>query len=135
MTTHTFGELLKKYRTWREMKQRDLAICVKCGRNTISNWERGSTKPSRAMLLKIGDCLSLDVQDKNQLLAAAEYPLIPLMDDPAAFVEPNPPQPILHNKIQQLVPWHFLPRAEHFTGRQEQLAWLMAALQPQAQVS
>ena len=50
---------IKQLRNAREMKQADLAIQLKVGQNTISNWENGKTEPDSASLQKMStifDC-------------------------------------------------------------------------------
>ena len=44
---------IRLLRTAREMKQTDLALQLKVGQNTISNWENGRTEPDSASLQKM----------------------------------------------------------------------------------
>lgn len=50
---------IKQLRNAHEMKQTDLAVQLKVGQNTISNWENGKTEPDSASLQKMSvifDC-------------------------------------------------------------------------------
>src|SRR5690606_6326118 len=90
-TSHTFGELLRHYRKWRDLTQQQLADRINYSRNMISRWEnkRGDTPPpNRDTVLRIGDVLGLDGNSKNMLLKAAGYAPIALEGDPDALAEP-----------------------------------------------
>ncbi|CCY47850.1 transcription regulator [Peptostreptococcus anaerobius CAG:621] len=57
------SDKIKKYRQERKYKQSELAGKLGITVNTLSNYERGITKPTSEMLLKISDILEISVDD------------------------------------------------------------------------
>lgn len=90
-TAHTFGELLRHYRKWRDITQQELAERISYTRNMVGRWERGKALPNRDTVRKIANELGLDGNSTNNLLKAAGYAHIALEGDPDAFAEPEPP--------------------------------------------
>jgi tetratricopeptide (TPR) repeat protein/transcriptional regulator with XRE-family HTH domain len=99
-----FGSLLKTFRTRRRLTQATLATALGVHRNTIGRWERGDVLPdTRGMVLELARHLHLSEPDTRQLLEASLTALTPYWNVP-------------------------YPRNPCFTGREEALATLYAAL-------
>ena len=81
---------IKQLRNAREMKQADLAMQLKVGQNTISNWENGKTEPDSASLQKMStifDCTIDYILGHSPLAKAASTGAwIPVLGDVAAGV-------------------------------------------------
>ena len=73
-----FAETLKLWRKARRYSQLDLAIEADVSSRHLSFLETGRANPSREMIGKLGDALSLPLAARNQMLAqagfAARYP-------------------------------------------------------------
>ncbi len=66
-----FGEIIKNARVRRNWDQAELARRLDdVGQQTVSRWERGSSRPRRAVVGRLAELLDLDVRD---LLVAAGY--------------------------------------------------------------
>lgn len=77
-----FGEKLKKLRTNKGLSQTELADRLFVDRSTIARWENGSRMPDAAMLIKIAECLDVDI--KVLITVAAELykaPNVIILDD------------------------------------------------------
>ncbi len=75
---HSFGDLLKGFRRREGLTQETLADQLGVHRNSISDWERNAYLPrTRQMVLDLSEALDLGREDTNQMLYAAEYPLVP----------------------------------------------------------
>ncbi len=81
---------IKQLRNAREMKQADLAIQLKVGQNTISNWENGKTEPDSASLQKMSaifDCTIDYILGHSPLVKPQSSGVwIPVLGDVAAGV-------------------------------------------------
>ena len=101
---HSFGALLKAFRTRRRLTQQQLAEAVGVHRSAIVRWEQGDFLPqSKALVLEVIKHVHLDEQESRHLLEASLTALSPY--------------------------WHVpLPRNPFFTGREEVLETLHAQL-------
>ncbi|SPJ29430.1 helix-turn-helix domain-containing protein [Falsiruegeria mediterranea] len=66
-----FGPALKEWRTTRRMSQMDLALSAGVSARHLSFLETGRARPSRGMVLRLCDELSVPNAGRNQLLTAA----------------------------------------------------------------
>lgn len=66
-----FGPVLKEWRTTRRMSQMDLALSAGVSARHLSFLETGRARPSRGMVLRLCDELSVPNAGRNQLLTAA----------------------------------------------------------------
>ncbi|MEU3270462.1 helix-turn-helix transcriptional regulator [Saccharomonospora sp. NPDC006951] len=67
------GELLREWRDRRRISQLDLAIAADVSTRHLSFVETGRAKPSRNMVLRLGEHLSVPLRERNQLLLAAGF--------------------------------------------------------------
>ncbi|MEU8418056.1 helix-turn-helix transcriptional regulator [Amycolatopsis japonica] len=67
------GELLREWRDRRRISQLDLAISADISTRHLSFVETGRSKPSREMVLRLGEHLEVPLRERNQLLLAAGY--------------------------------------------------------------
>ncbi len=67
------GELLREWRQRRRMSQLDLACEADISTKHVSFLETGRSRPSREMVLHLGERLGLPLRDQNVLLGAAGY--------------------------------------------------------------
>ncbi|MEV4050519.1 helix-turn-helix transcriptional regulator [Amycolatopsis sp. NPDC049688] len=67
------GELLREWRDRRRISQLDLAISADISTRHLSFVETGRSKPSRDMVLRLGEHLDVPLRDRNRLLLAAGY--------------------------------------------------------------
>jgi transcriptional regulator with XRE-family HTH domain len=67
------GELLREWRDRRRISQLDLAISADISTRHLSFVETGRSKPSRDMVLRLGEHLDVPLRERNQLLLAAGY--------------------------------------------------------------
>jgi transcriptional regulator with XRE-family HTH domain len=84
------GELLRQWRRRRGLSQLALAGAAGVSARHLSFVETGRSRPSRAMLLRLGEHLDVPLRDRNVLLLAAglapAYPEHRLDDPPMAAV-------------------------------------------------
>ena len=74
MTTRTgAGPLLKQWRTRRRFSQLDLATEAGVSQRHLSFLETGRSKPSREMLVHLGEVLDVPLRDRNTMLTAAGF--------------------------------------------------------------
>lgn len=66
-----FGDLLRSWRTERQLSQAELALTVETPSRHISFLETGRSKPSRDMVFRLSAALSIPLRDRNLLLRAA----------------------------------------------------------------
>jgi len=59
----TLGERIKKKRMDMGLFQRDVARIIGVSTDTVTNWEKGRTKPCRGNLRKIQEFLSTKIKD------------------------------------------------------------------------
>jgi transcriptional regulator with XRE-family HTH domain len=67
------GELLREWRDRRRISQLDLSISADISTRHLSFVETGRSKPSRDMVLRLGEHLEVPLRDRNRLLLAAGY--------------------------------------------------------------
>ena len=81
MSIH-FADTLKKWRQKKGLTQQDLADQIFVTRSTIAQWENGRSLPDAAMITRLSEVLSVDV---NMLLTAAtqsdKHPNVMMVDD------------------------------------------------------
>ena len=86
----TVGELLRQWRQRRGLSQLALAGAADVSARHLSFVETGRARPSRALLLRLGEQLDVPLRDRNALLLAAglapAYPERGLADPPLAAV-------------------------------------------------
>ncbi len=73
------GALLREWRERRRLSQLDLANLADASSRHLSFVETGRSRPSRQMILRLGEALDMPLSDHNQLLLAAG--LAPEFDD------------------------------------------------------
>jgi transcriptional regulator with XRE-family HTH domain len=88
MDTHPapVGEQLRLWRGRRRLSQLELALDAEISARHLSFLETGRSQPSRGMLLRLAERLSIPPRDRNRLLVAAGFaPAWPerTLDDPA----------------------------------------------------
>ncbi|MET7995513.1 helix-turn-helix transcriptional regulator [Amycolatopsis sp. NPDC005232] len=67
------GELLREWRDRRRISQLDLSIAADISTRHLSFVETGRSKPSREMVLRLGEHLEVPLRERNRLLLAAGY--------------------------------------------------------------
>lgn len=86
----TVGQLLRQWRHRRGLSQLALAVAADVSARHLSFVETGRSRPSRALLLRLGEHLDVPLRDRNALLLAAglapAYPERGLADPPMAAV-------------------------------------------------
>jgi len=68
-----FPHLLKSWRHKRRLSQLDLALSSGVSQRHVSFLESGRAKPSRSMILKLGETLEVPLRDRNVWLTAAGF--------------------------------------------------------------
>lgn len=68
-----FGEQIREWRRRRALTQMELAMRADVSTKHLSFLETGRSQPSRAMLLRLAERLSLPREDRDRLLVAAGY--------------------------------------------------------------
>lgn len=66
------GEQIKKYRTIKGIRQKDLAEKIGVSNKRLSNWERGLSMPKQDMVDKICEVLEVDYFDLADMIFEAE---------------------------------------------------------------
>lgn len=69
----TVGDLIRLWRDARKISQMDLAFGVGVSTRHLSFIETGKSRPSRKLVLKIAESLTLSFRHRNSLLALAGY--------------------------------------------------------------
>jgi transcriptional regulator with XRE-family HTH domain len=95
------GELLREWRDRRRISQLDLAISAEISARHLSFVETGRSKPSREMVLRLGEHLDVPLRERNQLLLAAGYA--------PAYTETrlaDPEMAAVRQAVRQLLTWH-----------------------------
>lgn len=72
-TENTLGSLLREWRGHRRMSQLDLACEAEISTRHLSFVETGRSLPSRDMLLRLAERLSMPLRAQNRLMLAAGY--------------------------------------------------------------
>lgn len=70
---HPFGTLLRQWRQRRRLSQLDLALEAEVSQRHLSFVESGRARPSREMVLRLAERLSVPLRDRNLLLLAAGH--------------------------------------------------------------
>ncbi|MCB1629819.1 MAG: helix-turn-helix transcriptional regulator, partial [Xanthomonadales bacterium] len=74
MTEHTDpGHLLRDWRERRRLSQLELACEADISSRHLSFVETGRSRPSRRLLLRLGEVLELPLRERNRLLLAAGF--------------------------------------------------------------
>lgn len=82
-----FAENLRKIREERGLSQKQLGKQMFVGQSTVARWENGSRLPDAAMMLRLADCLGVDVHTLLQLAAQSdESPYVIMVDDCRAIL-------------------------------------------------
>jgi transcriptional regulator with XRE-family HTH domain len=68
-----FGVLLRRWRASRGMSQTTLALAANSSTRHLSYLETGRSRPSKEMVLRLGEQLNLSLRDQNVLLLAAGF--------------------------------------------------------------
>ena len=68
-----FPDLLRTWRKLRKLSQFDLSITAGISQRHLSFLESGRSSPSREMVLKLADTLSVPLQEQNTLLGSAGF--------------------------------------------------------------
>ena len=68
-----FPEILRQWRTQRRLSQLDLALEANVSSRHISFLETGRSRPSRDMVIHLGDALSIPLEVRNQMLTSAGF--------------------------------------------------------------
>ena len=66
-----FGARLRRWRRHRALSQLALAVEIGSTARHVSFLETGRSRPSRQMVLRLGEALGMPLRERNQLLAAA----------------------------------------------------------------
>jgi transcriptional regulator with XRE-family HTH domain len=72
-TQASFGTLLRRWRQRRRMTQIDLALAADSSTRHLSCLETGRAQPSREIIRRLADCLSVPLREQNALLLAAGF--------------------------------------------------------------
>src|SRR5690349_14840198 len=67
------GELLRQWRSTRRMSQLDLSLEADISSRHLSYIESGKTQPSREMVTRLADAMTIPLRERNALLIAAGY--------------------------------------------------------------
>src|SRR5579862_7980165 len=67
------GELLRHWRSTRRMSQLDLSLEAEISSRHLSCVESGKAEPSREMLTRLADALTIPLRERNALFIAAGY--------------------------------------------------------------
>jgi transcriptional regulator with XRE-family HTH domain len=76
MAVSPFGARLRRWRIHRGLSQLALAAAVGSTARHLSFLETGRSRPSRQMVLRLGDALAVPLRERNQLLHAAGLPAV-----------------------------------------------------------
>jgi transcriptional regulator with XRE-family HTH domain len=69
----SFGDQLRLWRQQRHMSQLDLALEADVSARHLSFVETGRSRPSRDMVMRLAECLSLPLRNRNALLLSAGF--------------------------------------------------------------
>jgi transcriptional regulator with XRE-family HTH domain len=72
-TTAPFGQLLREWRQRRRLSQLELALEADVSTRHLSFIETGRARPSRGLLLHLGELLELPLRERNRWLLAAGF--------------------------------------------------------------
>ena len=105
------GRLIRSLRTSRRLSQEALAHRAGVSTRHLSCLESGRSRPSRTMLLGLGEALDLPLRDRNTLLVAAGFaPVFRMspLEDPAMNH--------IHHAVEQILRLECAYRHEPFGG-------------------
>jgi transcriptional regulator with XRE-family HTH domain len=71
--TNRLGALLRQWRSTRRMSQLDLSLEAEISSRHLSYVESGKAQPSREMVTRLADALSVPLRERNSLLIAAGF--------------------------------------------------------------
>ena len=84
----SFSEILKSFRTEKNLSQQQLADMLFVERTTIANWESGRRTPDAVLLLQISKCLDIDVNILLEIIGnTVEVPNIMMVDDESIILK------------------------------------------------
>ena len=84
----SFSEILKSFRTEKNLSQQQLADMLFVERTTIANWESGRRTPDAVLLLQISKCLDIDVNILLETIGnTVEQPNIMMVDDESIILK------------------------------------------------
>ena len=84
----SFSEILKNFRTEKNLSQQQLANMLFVERTTIANWESGRRTPDAVLLLQISKCLDIDVNILLETIGnTVEQPNIMMVDDESIILK------------------------------------------------
>ena len=84
----SFSEILKSFRTEKNLSQQQLADMLFVERTTIANWESGRRTPDAVLLLQISKCLDIDVNILLETISnTVEVPNIMMVDDESIILK------------------------------------------------
>ena len=84
----SFSEILKNFRTEKNLSQQQLADMLFVERTTIANWESGRRTPDAVLLLQISKCLDIDVNILLETIGnTVEVPNIMMVDDESIILK------------------------------------------------
>lgn len=72
-TPSNVGDLLRQWRLRRRLSQLDLAVDADISQRHLSFLESGRAQPSREMVLRLAEHLSVPLRERNMLLLAAGF--------------------------------------------------------------
>lgn len=73
MQGNTFGAALKEWRGRRKLSQMELGLTANVSARHIAFLETGRSKPSRAMVMQLGEALAMPRAERNRMLDAAGF--------------------------------------------------------------
>lgn len=84
----SFGEILKRFRTDKNLSQQQLADMLFVERASIANWETGRRTPDTVLLLRISKFLDIDVSILMETIDnTVEEPNIIMVDDESIILK------------------------------------------------
>ena len=84
----SFSEILKSFRTEKNLSQQQHADMLFVERTTIANWESGRRTPDAVLLLQISKCLDIDVNILLETIGnTVEVPNIMMVDDESIILK------------------------------------------------
>jgi len=126
------GLLLREWRTRRRLSQLDLACDAEVSTRHLSCLETGRALPSREMVLRLAERLSVPLRERNRLLVAAGY--APMyaerpLDDPALLAAREAVEQVLRG--HEPYPALAVDRHWNLVSYNRMLPMLFAGLAPQ----
>lgn len=97
----TFGHALRDWRTRRRLSQLDLAVEAEISTRHLSFLETGRARPSRDMVLKLAERLTIPMRERNALLSMAGFAAV---HGERALAAPD--MAVARNAIERLLKAH-----------------------------